>query len=72
MASYLLNLIVEDHSPAETPVMLEAQPMHWKDVTRAVRSEEDPQRILDLLRELNQSLELKARELAKDLLETAA
>lgn len=52
--------------------MLDAQPMHWKDVTRAVRSEEDPQRILDLLRELNQSLALKARELAKDLLETAA
>ncbi len=52
--------------------MLDAQPMYWKDVTRAVRSEEDPQRILDLLRELNQSLALKARELAKDLLETAA
>lgn len=52
--------------------MSQPQPIHWKEVTRAVRSEEDPERILFLLHELNQSLESKARELAKDLLETAA
>lgn len=43
--------------------------MHWKEVTRAVKSEDDPERLLNLLHELNQSLETKARELAQDLLQ---
>jgi hypothetical protein len=53
-------------------VMREPQPLHWKELTRAVKSEEDPSRILQLLHQLNQSLEFKARELAHDLLEEAA
>ena len=50
----------------------EPQPLHWKELTRAVRSEDDPARLLQLLHKLNQSLESKARELAEDLLEEAA
>jgi hypothetical protein len=50
----------------------EAQELHWKDLTRAVKSEDDPTRILQLLHKLNQSLQWKARELAEDLLENAA
>ena len=49
--------------------MSEFQPMHWKELTRAVKAEDDPERILVLLHELNQSLEIKARELAEDLLQ---
>lgn len=52
--------------------MRELQPLHWKELTRAVKSEEDPSRILQLLHQLNLSLEFKARELAHDLLEEAA
>ena len=50
----------------------EAQELHWKDLTRAVKTEDDPTRILQLLHKLNQSLQWKARELAADLLEKAA
>lgn len=50
----------------------ESQPLHWKELTRAVKSEDDPTRLLQLLHKLNQSLESKARELAEDLLEQAA
>lgn len=50
----------------------EAQELHWKELSRAVRSENDPARILQLLHRLNRSLQWKARELAEDLLEKAA
>jgi hypothetical protein len=49
-----------------------AQELHWKELTRAVKSEDDPARILQLLHRLNESLQWKARELAEDLLENAA
>jgi hypothetical protein len=46
--------------------------LNWKELTRAVKSEDDPARILQLLHRLNESLQWKARELAEDLLENAA
>jgi hypothetical protein len=56
----------------EWQIMREAQELHWKELTRAVKSENDPTRILQLLHRLNQSLQWKARELAEDLLENVA
>jgi len=50
----------------------ESQPLHWKELTRAAKSEDDPARLLQLLQKLNQSLQSKARELAEDLLKSAA
>jgi hypothetical protein len=57
---------------AERKMIGEPQELHWKELTRAVKSEDDPARILQLLHRLNESLQWKARELAEDLLENAA
>jgi hypothetical protein len=57
---------------AQRQTVHESQPVHWKELTRAVKSEDDPARLLQLLHKLNQSLESKARELAEDLLEEVA
>jgi hypothetical protein len=56
----------------ERKMIAERQELHWKELTRAVKSEDDPARILQLLHRLNESLQWKARELAEDLLENAA
>ena len=56
----------------EGAMTAESQPVHWKELTRAAKSEDDPARLLQLLQKLNQSLQSKARELAEDLLKSAA